>query len=323
MQISDLISQLPENTKDRVEEAKNIFNKLIRDSIRFELRLSLNSGRNNEVEDEHRAYTKITIKINAGYPDKLKNIQVPETYKTAAILSQIRPELSQLKESSRQVTDFIIAYQNIEALFEFVDGAILYAFDEAEKLLEIVDEYDLVKEILNIDNDILGCYKFGKKTFNFLPSVSGSIFGEVYLYWGVIGLISSRLGVEVEALTAVVLAHELSHAYSHLGFDIDGNNWDNGGFKNTESAVKEGLAQYYTELVIKRLRYKIPGAWEAYIKLLEKQNEDYYTHKIWMDEIKVTPEIVRSALIQLRTEKAILLNEFNDFLYQFSSGKNR
>ena len=38
----------------------------------------------------------------------------------------------------------------------------------------------------------------------------------------VIGLISGILGVSVEALTIVTLIHELSHAYSHLGYDIDG-----------------------------------------------------------------------------------------------------
>ena len=33
-------------------------------------------------------------------------------------------------------------------------------------------------------------------------------------------------GFDVEALTYVVLAHELAHAYTHLGRDIDGNAWD-------------------------------------------------------------------------------------------------
>jgi hypothetical protein len=303
MLIKDLIDRLPANTKERVEETKKNFNKSIRDSIRFELRLSLNSGQDHEIEEEQGIYTKITIKIDAGYPKKIENFRIPDEHRTAAILSQIRPELVRLKDSSTRVTRFILDYQDIEVLSDFVGGALCYAEEEASNLLRIVDAYDLVKEILNIDNHILGCYRFQNKPSSVHSNPFGPILGEVLLFWGVIGLVSTRLGVEVEALTAVVLAHELAHAYSHLGFDIDGKRWDNEGFKNSDSSVKEGLAQYYTERVIGRLQPKIPGAWDAYIKLLEKQNRDYCTHKIWMDEIHVTPETVRSALIQLKGVK--------------------
>jgi hypothetical protein len=47
--------------------------------------------------------------------------------------------------------------------------------------------------------------------------------------WGVIGLFSQILGLNPEALTIVVLAHELAHAYTHRTADIDGKFWDSAG----------------------------------------------------------------------------------------------
>ena len=136
------------------------------------------------------------------------------------------------------------------------------------------------------------------------------------LYWGVIGIVAPRLGVEVEALSAVVLAHELSHAYSHVGYDIDGNRWSDESFESSEIAVVEGLAQYYAERVLSRLMHKLPGAWDAYNKLLEKQNDSYLAHKIWINQIKATPENIRESLIETRSLRGVSLSEFNDLVYQ-------
>jgi hypothetical protein len=53
---------------------------------------------------------------------------------------------------------------------------------------------------------------------------------QIRLYWVVIGIAARTLGVAVEALTIVVLAHELARAYTHLGRDIDNERWDTGHF---------------------------------------------------------------------------------------------
>jgi hypothetical protein len=39
----------------------------------------------------------------------------------------------------------------------------------------------------------------------------------------------------------VVLAHELAHAYTQLGADIDGRRWAAPSFAKAETALKEGL----------------------------------------------------------------------------------
>jgi hypothetical protein len=116
----------------------------------------------------------------------------------------------------------------------------------------------------------------------------------------VIGLVARALGVDIDLLTIVVLIHELAHAYTHLGYDIDGCKWDDEGWIHSPPAVREGLAQYYTERVLSKLRHRIPGCFEAYEKLLVKQPADYQTHKRWINEMKADPEAIRLTLISLR-----------------------
>ena len=88
------------------------------------------------------------------------------------------------------------------------------------KLEDWLNALELLKKIGAIEQDILGAYFFR------IP--------EVRLYWMVIGLIAGALQVSVEALTFVVAAHELGHAYTHLGRDIDGRRWDVDVFSRTD-----------------------------------------------------------------------------------------
>src|SRR4030095_13125762 len=93
------------------------------------------------------------------------------------------------------------------------------AHELAGRLINEANKFDLLKWLLAVNEDILGIYRYsaisGRKLRN-------GVEGEIELYWGIIGLISRLLRCSVEALTVVVLAHELAHAYTHLGYDIDG-----------------------------------------------------------------------------------------------------
>ena len=73
--------------------------------------------------------------------------------------------------------------------------------------LKRLDQMHALERIFDIREDVLGAYYFR------IP--------EIRLYWVVIGIVARVLAVSVEALTVVVLAHELAHAYTHLGLDID------------------------------------------------------------------------------------------------------
>lgn len=114
----------------------------------------------------------------------------------------------------------------------------------------IEGKFDFVKWIPDVNDDFLGLYT---------APLDGQD-ARVAVYWGAFGLVAGMLAISVEDLTAVVLAHELAHAYTHLGSDIDGHCWSTSGFTRSARAVIEGLAQYYTYRVCDRLGGVVPGA---------------------------------------------------------------
>ena len=120
----------------------------------------------------------------------------------------------------------------------------------AEAWLRLVRDHDLGKILREIREDVLGAYFFH--------------YNEVCIYWLAIGVFSALYEVPVEALTFVVLAHELAHAYTHLGYDIDDYDWPTERFHSTDVAIVEGLAQFYTEVVCKNLEDQMPQAIQAF-----------------------------------------------------------
>jgi hypothetical protein len=156
------------------------------------------------------------------------------------------------------------------------------AWRYADRLLTKVEQFRLTQFILSINEDVLGIYDYGGTD----PKVE--------LYWGVIGLVAGDLNVSVEDLTCVVLAHEYAHAFTHVGSDANNASWDTRHFARTDHSVKEGLAQYFTELTCRQL--KVRGAYGAYEKLLEQQPPAYLVHLEW----KENPEVVRLAMMKMR-----------------------
>ena len=102
-----------------------------------------------------------------------------------------------------------------------------------------------------------------------------------------IGLVANCLGVTVESLTTVVLAHEMAHAFTHVGKDIAGHRWSGREF-----------ARCNTAMVVRRLQGRIPEAQIAYEWLLAHQPPAYRGHCRWVD--CESPEAVRAALLIVR-----------------------
>lgn len=151
-------------------------------------------------------------------------------------------------------------------------------------LVKELEKLSLIERIRNINEDILGAYFFRRP--------------KIYVYLMVIGLVAALLQVQVEALTIVVLAHELAHAYTHLGKDIDGQQWDTEAFAKSSLSIVEGLAQFYTEVVCRRLSERQPDAFAAYKKLLAMQSGPYVVHKEWVQDDQRAGEVVRISMIQ-------------------------
>ena len=157
----------------------------------------------------------------------------------------------------------------------------------AEAWLKLASDNDLGKGLAEIDEDMLGAY---------FP-----YFNKVFIYWSAIGIYAALYGVPVEALTFVVLSHELAHAYTHVGLDIDGQFWPTQLFNSTDMAVVEGLAQFYTEAVCKRFAEKIPAAYTTFEDMMKQQHEIYRTHRQWIQEDdRHCGEVVRVSLIECR-----------------------
>lgn len=98
----------------------------------------------------------------------------------------------------------------------------------------------------------------------------------------------------------VVLTHELAHAYTIAGYDINGFR---GELLNQPSQwnryVIEGLAQYYTEAICHQLEKKYPQFRKAFDALLAKQTDLYTWHKHWFGGLK-THEYVRTLTLNYR-----------------------
>jgi len=89
--------------------------------------------------------------------------------------------------------------------------------------------------------------------------------------------------------------------YTHLGRDIDGEQWGDEAFQESELDIVEGLAQFYTEVVTARIAAQTPGPLAAYKKFLALQVGPYRAHENW---VKTKPsqkgEIVRFAMVATR-----------------------
>jgi len=159
--------------------------------------------------------------------------------------------------------------------------------DKAQAQLEAIQ-----KEVLRLDDgdfgisDILGVFSYTEHM--------------IKLYAQVIAYHSILLCVEAEDLAFVVLAHELAHAYTMAGYDINGYRGqilDQPGQRY--KYVVEGLAQYYTEAVCHQLAGKQAQFKAAFEALLSNQRDPYTWHKQWFGG-KQSHERIRPLLLSYR-----------------------
>jgi hypothetical protein len=76
-----------------------------------------------------------------------------------------------------------------------------------------------------------------------------------------------------------------------------------------ETALKEGLAQYYTDRVLHRLERRYGGALNTFRALLPNQAVVYRSHEAWIQNS--SPEAVRRAILEVCRWKEGELGEFN------------
>ena len=104
-------------------------------------------------------------------------------------------------------------------------------------------------------------------------------------------------------LTIITLCHELAHAYTHRGVDLNNNAWNTERFLQTDVWVKEGLAQYYTDQVMRGLEARLPGIRDSFSSLSGHQSALYTEYRNWIPHgAGPSLETVRYAMLEFRND---------------------
>jgi hypothetical protein len=295
--LNDLISKLPSETEDKVRRAKERFNERIREALRRETRLSLYRG-TGDGRDKRDDVIQVPISIDPGLPEALvpsDSQKIEDKYHLAILLGPHRERLTQLRDSGKSVAEKLLALlQNDPKAAALLNGGEAHAkgaADYADFLLRRLNDFQLTDFILRVNEDVLGVYSYKVHDGYEDPKP------RIRLFWGVIGLVAQDLGMKVEDLTGVVLAHELGHAYTHVGSDADDHYWSSTLFSACDHELKEGLAQYYTLRVCQRLKEFDPALLTTYEALLPHQPRAYQVHTEWNE---ATAERVRLAMLETR-----------------------
>ncbi|MDK9701108.1 MAG: hypothetical protein OEM52_13280 [bacterium] len=313
--LRDLIKQIPSDTQDRVDQTRTRFNSTIRELIKQETGLMLRRGeadKGNKTES-----VSVPVKLVPGLPIALQDISFDDSLDLLLLISPQRKYLQSANANLKHLAPFFVEVAKHPKAFKGSETSLVPCANYTQKsiawLLEQLAKDDPVKKILSVDEDVLGAYYYGSNDTT-LFQVDTPTDCKIELYWAVIGLVAGMLGVETEHLTAVVLAHEVAHAYTHLGADIDGHRWVTDGFARTDRSVKEGLAQYYTIQIAKRLELQISGYTAAFHEMLKSQPVAYHAHELWVTGNK--PEEVRLAMLEFRRDGSGNVQKFNTALVE-------
>lgn len=304
--LRDLLDRVPPEVERRVRATRDRSRNVLREAIRAECRFAMRT----DAEDGGTT-AQVPVDVVAGYPESLHDLCFPDELRFILLLSRHRRALADAVSGTAGLGVLLrelAVLPDSESWREIDPGAIDATNQWATALLNRLEAHDPVGKVLAVNEDILGAYIYHAD----VRDEYGTNVARIALYWCVIGLVSDFLGCSVEDLTLVVLAHELAHAYTQLGADIDGRRWPSWHFAKAETGLKEGLAQYYTARALERVSHRFPGAFAVFEALLKKQPAAYHTHEPWRQEC--SPEAVRRAMIEVRRSNQGQLDQFEDRL---------
>jgi hypothetical protein len=291
------LEQASPGIRSAVERTYKQWNTILRDYLRTETALRLAVGGDSQ---------SVPVKVVDGMPRRF--VEVMGQFEGLEWLLLNRPAVTAAASGTRfmevQVDSVRAAWGDTAGPSDMND--IRRVRQTAETWLAKLDEIRAVEQIIGIDEDVLGAYFFR------IP--------EIRLYWVVIGITARALGVSPDALTIVVLAHELAHAYTHLGRDIDNERWETERFAKSDIEIVEGLAQFYTQILCMRLEHRMPAALEAYQALLKKQSGPYTAHLKWVEFDERGGEIIRISMIECRSRGITASSNFSEAIKRYRLG---
>jgi len=306
--LNKYICKVPEDTYRRVLWVRDKYRKMIQDTMRDETRLVMRTPMDVE---RVQAGGQVPVNVVAGMPDGLWKVILPDDLDALMLLARHRESLEKTAAGVTTLLEMQDKLRQLPSASGWPSAPINSLRDTqgwAAHLLQRLEQADPLKKIVGIRQDVLGAYIYSA-AFTEHTDVNPA---RIELYWQVIGFVAGALGCSVEALAAVTLTHELAHAYTQLGADIDGRRWPSSDFAKAELPLAEGLAQFYTERSVHRLEKRIPGVVAAFNALLKKQSEDYRAHATWITDHD--PEAVRSAMLVSRRTAVVEVVRFEKIL---------
>jgi hypothetical protein len=300
-QVAAILAQHESQARQTVERTFKQWNHVVRDQLRTETGLRLSIG------DDVRA---VPVHVVDGLPRRFSDAIEGSMPLLWLLLN--RPSIDAATEGLATVER---QYPKFEAA-----GVLPPNPPSPEQVKEVhrllmalsqrLGEDEFLQRLSRVDEDVFGAYFFRSP--------------EVQLYWMALVIGAAVLGVPLEALTLVVVIHELAHAYSHLGRDIDGGRWRTEDFARADVSIVEGLAQFYTETVCRKIVMRQPAALIAFEALLKVQAPPYREHREWVDAGAQGGEVVRVSMIEGRVRGMTDRRDFSDVITrhrkQFGAG---
>jgi len=289
---------LTKDAKERVQRSCDRWRKTIRERLRKETCLSF-------VNKEHDRYVSVKVNVTDGIPEPFADIVEDYTPELLRLMQH-----ADLLESGKKASGFMQdTFEEIFAIFPQLEITFAEGGDLKNNFVTVYNYFDAVLNELSelsfdekfkaINTDILGTYDIDKNY--------------IQIHWMPIILLARRKNIDIDHLTAVVLIHEMAHAFTHLGMDIDGKCWDTDAFANTDMHVTEGLAQFYTSIVSERLSEKEPGIKKAFIQLLQLQGGPYVEHLEWIKSMGYDEmEVIRTSMLEARRWGVTDRNRFKE-----------
>lgn len=280
------------DAEQRIKRTIDQWNQIIRNAIIAETGLRLSVGDDQQY---------VPVRIQWGMPTPF-----------ADLAAQIEPELWELLFNQHLLSatqlGLRLLLDNSATLHryttvDFSDNDIARVQDILKAILAELEKRNFAAQFMAIHQYVLGAYFFH--------------YPEVRLYWMVISLMARFLNVSVEGLTIVVLTHELAHAYTHLGRDVDGSRWNTTAFADTDLYIVEGLAQFYTDQICRKFLARTTEPHDAFNRLRDLQPEPYRDYQQWnkIGDSHVG-EVVRFAMVACRTRQILSYYEFQHDLEQ-------
>jgi hypothetical protein len=273
---------LTQSSKTIVAETVNRWNKPLRDAVRAATALKF-------THDSGRVAATVSVEVIDGMPAPLAEGVVDiEPWQWWLVLN--RPALMRSDQGLKLIEDHKNMLDNYLGDIAKEVDAIGTSRTFIAKLLGHSVEEDLLARFKSIEQDILGAYWIHAS--------------KIQIYWMPLTIFASVLNVDLGTLTICVLCHELVHAYTHRGIDLNRLSWETGQFISTDIYVKEGLAQYYTEHVMRGLVARLPDGLTTFLAKTERQSPPYNAYQDWLGtDRKPSLEATRLAMLEIRNTR--------------------